>query len=217
MTPEETATVRQGHPLPVNKDHMGRSGKAVKRIIDIVVSLFGLAVLLPIMLVVTIAIALDGGAPIYSQERIGYKGRPFMIHKFRTMRRDCEQNFIPRTEEERMAAVTRLGRFLRDHHLDEFPQLWDVLVGHMSLVGYRPERQVFIDKIMAVRPDYADLYQMVPGLTSPATLYNGYTDTFEKMITRLDMDLEYMRTRTLWGDFKFVWNTVMSILTGKKF
>lgn len=217
MTPEETATVRQGHPLPVNKDHMGRSGKAVKRIIDIVVSLFGLAVLLPIMLVVTIAIALDGGAPIYSQERIGYKGRPFMIHKFRTMRRDCEQNFIPRTEEERMAAVTRLGRFLRDHHLDEFPQLWDVLVDHMSLVGYRPERQVFIDKIMAVRPDYADLYQMVPGLTSPATLYNGYTDTFEKMITRLDMDLEYMRTRTLWGDFKFVWNTVMSILTGKKF
>lgn len=217
MATEETEKLRQAQNLPVNKDNMSGGQKALKRILDFVLALGGIIVLLLPMAVIAILIALDGGAPIFSQERIGYKGRPFRIHKFRTMRRDCEKEFIPRTEEERMAAVTRVGRFLRDHHLDEFPQLWDVLVGHMSLVGYRPERQVFIDKIMAVRPDYADLYQMVPGLTSPATLYNGYTDTFEKMITRLDMDLEYMRTRTLWGDFKFVWNTVMSIVAGKKF
>lgn len=132
------------------------------------------------------------------------------------MARDCERKFIPRTEEERQEATTCLGRFLRDHHLDEMPQLWNVLVGDMSLVGYRPERQVFIDQIMAVRPEYADLYQMRPGITSPATIHNGYTDTFDKMITRLDMDLEYMRTCSVAGDFRLIFGTVCPILAGKR-
>mgnify|MGYP003531818741 CR=1 FL=1 len=103
------------------------------------------------------------------------------------MRKDAEKNGIPRTAEERSEQMTKIGRFLRDHHLDELPQLFNVLNGDMSLVGPRPERQVFIDKIMEVNPNYVHIYKMRPGLTSQATLYTGYTDTMEKMLTRLDM------------------------------
>lgn len=133
------------------------------------------------------------------------------------MKLDCEKNGIPRTEDERLAQMTCVGHFLRDHHLDEFPQLWNVFCGDMSLVGYRPERQYFIDQIMQLRPDYTRLYAIRPGLTSLATVYNGYTDTMEKMITRLDMDLEYLDNCSLGGDVKIIWKTVSSILTGKKF
>lgn len=208
-TPSGSATVY--------KDGMNGLERFVKRLTDILVSGIGLIVLLPAFLLIWLLILISGGQPIYKQERMGYKGKPFNILKFRTMKKDCEKDGIPRTEEERSAQMTRVGRFLRDHHLDEFPQLWNVFCGDMSLVGYRPERQVFIDKIMEHNPDYVQLYKIRPGLTSNATLYNGYTDTMEKMLTRLDMDLEYMTTRSLKGDIVIVWKTVTFILVGKKF
>ena len=185
--------------------------------IDILVSLSGIIVLSPVFVVIFLVIAFSGGNAIFKQERIGYKGRTFNIYKFRTMCKDAEKNGIPRTAEERREKMTRVGRFLRDYHLDELPQMFNVLVGDMSLVGPRPERQVFIDKIMEVNPNYVNLYKMRPGLTSKATLYNGYTDTMEKMLIRLDMDLEYLTTRSLWGDFLIVWKTAMAIVSGNKF
>ena len=133
------------------------------------------------------------------------------------MKKDAEKFGIPRSEEERREQMTKVGRFLRDHHLDELPQMFNVLNGDMSLVGPRPERQVFIDKIMEVAPHYVNVYKMRPGLTSNATLYNGYTDTMEKMIIRLNMDLEYLTTRSLWGDLMIVCKTAFSIISGKKF
>lgn len=199
------------------RDAMNGLERFVKRLTDILVSGLGMIALSPAFLLIWLLILVSGGKPIYKQERIGYKGKPFNIMKFRTMVKDCEKDGIPRTEEERSAQMTRVGRFLRDHHLDEFPQLWNVFRGDMSLVGYRPERQVFIDKILAENPDYVQLYKIRPGLTSKATLYNGYTDTMEKMLTRLDMDLEYMTTRSLKGDIAIIWKTVSSILVGKKF
>lgn len=113
--------------------------------------------------------------------------------------------------------LTKIGRFLRHHHLDELPQLWNVLKGDMSFVGPRPERKYFADQIKAINPDYELLYQVRPGLFSPATLYNGYTDTMEKMLIRLRMDLDYLRTRTFWLDCKIILLTIASILLGKKF
>jgi lipopolysaccharide/colanic/teichoic acid biosynthesis glycosyltransferase len=91
-----------------------------------------------------------------------------------------------------------------------------VLKGDMSMVGPRPERKYFVDQIMKENPDYEYLYQLRPGLFSKATLYNGYTDTMEKMLERLRMDLEYLDTRTIWVDIDIIFRTVMSILTGKK-
>ena len=213
----ENKQSRETIALAEYHDAMNVWGRAVKRLIDIVVSLCGIVLLSPIFVLVYLVILFAGGSVIYRQERIGYKGRKFYIYKFRTMYKDAEKNGIPRTESERRAQMTRVGTFLRDHHLDELPQMFNVLNGDMSLVGPRPERQVFIDKIMEVNPNYVHIYKMRPGLTSNATLYNGYTDTMEKMLTRLDMDLEYLTTRSLWGDFVIVCKTTFSIISGKKF
>lgn len=207
----QTATLHECH------DAMDTWERAVKRLVDIIVSFFGIIILSPIFIVVYLVILIAGGDVIYKQERIGYKGKRFYIYKFRTMYKDAEKYGIPRTEDERKEQMTRVGQFLRDHHLDELPQMFNVLNGDMSLVGPRPERQVFIEKIMEVNPNYVHIYKMRPGLTSKATLYNGYTDTMEKMLIRLDMDLEYLATRSLWGDFVIVCKTVFSILIGKKF
>ena len=130
---------------------------------------------------------------------------------------DAEKNGILRTVEERKGKMTKIGCFLCEHHLDELPQLFNVLLGDMSLVGPRPERQFFIDQILQVNPNYIHIYKMRPGLTSNAALYNGYTHTMEKMLIRLDMDLAYLTTRSLWGDFVIVCKTTFYILTGKKF
>ena len=198
-------------------DAMNSFGRFMKRVIDIIAAFCGIVVLSPVLILVWILIMCTDGKAIYSQERIGHKGKPFKIYKFRTMNVDAEKNGIPRTEEERKGQMTRLGRFLCEHHLDELPQLFNVLVGDMSLVGPRPERKVFIDEIMKVAPRYVHIYKMRPGLTSKATLYNGYTDTMEKMVNRLDMDLEYLTTRSLWEDTKIIFKTAFSILSGKKF
>ena len=198
-------------------DAMTPLGRVVKRAIDLVVSLCCIVILSPVMLLIFIVISLSGGAAIYSQERIGRGGKPFTIYKFRTMQKDAEKNGILRTADERRDQMTRFGRFLCDYHLDELPQFFNVLMGDMSLVGPRPERKVFIDQIMEVNPNYVHIYKMRPGLTSMATLYNGYTHTLEKMLVRLDMDLEYLTTRSLWGDFIIVVKTAFSIVAGKKF
>ena len=198
-------------------DAMNSFERMLKRMIDVIASFCGLVVLSPILLLVWVVIWCTGGKALYKQERIGYKGKPFMIYKFRTMRIDAEKNGILRTEDERKGQMTRLGRFLCEHHLDELPQMFNVLVGDMSLVGPRPERKVFIDKILEINPNYVHIYKMRPGLTSNATLYNGYTDTMEKMLKRLDMDLEYLTTRTIWTDFSIIFKTAFSIASGDKF
>ena len=208
--------VENGSPSEF-RDAMNFVGRFVKRLIDVIVSFCGIVVLSPVLVFVWLLISCKGGKAIYSQERIGYKGKPFRIYKFRTMNIDAEKNGILRNEEERKGQMTPLGRFLCEHHLDELPQMFNVLVGDMSLVGPRPERQVFIDKIMEVAPYYVHVYKMRPGLTSNATLYNGYTDTTEKMVNRLNMDLEYLTTRTLWLDFKIIFKTAFLIVSGKKF
>ena len=213
---ENTSTVIDAQTITY-EDAMNGLERAVKRAIDIVVSFCGIVILSPILLIVYLIILCAGGDAIFKQERVGYKGKTFTIYKFRTMKKDAEKFGIPRSEEERREQMTKVGRFLRDHHLDELPQMFNVLNGDMSLVGPRPERQVFIDKIMEVAPHYVNVYKMRPGLTSNATLYNGYTDTMEKMIIRLNMDLEYLTTRSLWGDLMIVCKTAFSIISGKKF
>ena len=111
---------------------------------------------------------------------------------------------------------TRLEQFLRSHHLDELPQLWNVLRGDMSFVGPRPERLYFIRQIMAVDKRYEQIYRMRPGITSEASIYNGYTDSLGKMIRRMEMDLDYLQRRSLWLDLKIIIKTVTTLIQGKK-
>lgn len=190
----------------------------MKRILDVVFAAIGLAALSPLYLIIYIGQRLSCRGPVFfKQERIGLGGRPFLIYKFRTMVENGEAGGVPQLAEEDDERLTRMGKFLRSHHLDELPQLWNVLKGDMSFVGHRPERKYFIEKIMELRPDYAELYAIRPGITSMATVYNGYTNTMEKMLRRLDMDLDYLHHRSLWLDLRIVAVTFLSIAFGKKF
>lgn len=189
-----------------------------KRLFDILLSLVGMVLLSPLYLIIYIGQKLTYNGPaIYKQERIGRGGRPFMIYKFRTMIINNELDGVPQLAEADDERLTRFGKFLRNHHLDELPQLWNVLKGDMSFVGPRPERKYFIDQIMEQDTRYELLYQIRPGVTSYATLYNGYTDTMEKMLRRLDLDLYYLENRSWWFDQKILMLTFMNIVFGKKF
>ena len=204
--------------LSYSHDSMGSCQRAVKRVADFVCALLGLVVLSPLYLVIMFIMKIQHNGPVFfSQERIGYGGRPFNIYKFRTMSTVVEDEGPQLIAQSDSVKSTRFERFLRDHHLDELPQLWNVLKGDMSLVGPRPERRYFINQIMEHSHDYRLIYQMRPGLTSEATLYNGYTDTMEKMLRRLDMDVRYLENRTLMLDLKILLNTVYNVVSGKKF
>lgn len=200
------------------RDGMNLFERVLKRSFDFVASLTALIILSPIYIIICIALLLQrDGKVLFMQERIGYKGRPFNIYKFRTMRSDSESDGTPRLAAVGDDRLTKVGRFLREHHLDELPQLLNVLKGDMSFVGPRPERRYFIEKIRRENPNYDYVYLMRPGLTSMATLHNGYTDTMEKMLIRLQMDLEYLRKRSIWLDTKLIFKTFLYIVNGKKF
>ena len=200
------------------RDGMNVFERLVKRIFDFICSFLALIILFPVFLVVAFVLLCQGdGSVFFKQERIGYKGKPFNILKFRTMRADSESNGEPRLAAVNDERLTKVGKFLREHHLDELPQLLNVLLGDMSFVGPRPERRYFIEKIRQENPNYDYLYMIRPGLTSMATLHNGYTDTMEKMLKRLDMDLEYLQKRSLWLDMQLILTTFLFIVNGKKF
>ena len=200
------------------RGEMSVAAKCTKRLFDLVGSVLGLVVSAPAFLIIWLLIKReDGGPAIFKQERIGYGGRPFTIYKFRSMSTSSEEDGTPVLCQKDDDRLTRVGRFLRDHHLDELPQLWNVLLGQMSFVGPRPERKYFVDRITAINANYELLYRLRPGLFSMATLYNGYTDTMDKMLERLRMDLDYLYNRTFWLDVKIIWLTAVSILSGKKF
>lgn len=191
---------------------------AAKRAFDILVALTACVAFSPAIVVIALLIWLDDfHSPIFSQKRVGMRGKEFVIYKFRSMRIDSESDGIPRLCEENDSRLTRIGAFLRSHHLDEFPQLWNVLKGDMSIVGPRPERPYFTKKIIEKYPDYILLFRLRPGLFSEATLYNGYTETVDQMVRRAEMDIDYLRDYSFTRDLKIIYETTVSIIGGKKF
>lgn len=193
---------------------------SLKRTFDFLLALGSLVVFSPVILIIYICIKIEdpSGDALYAQERIGMGGRPFRLFKFRSMKSDAEAEGVPQLYAgDDDPRLTKVGRFIRAHHLDEFPQLWNVLKGEMSFVGPRPERQYYINQIMEHNPDYVRLYALRPGLFSYATLYNGYTDSIEKMLKRLEYDLQYLEDASLWTDIKIIYLTSVSIIFGKKF
>lgn len=199
-------------------DGMSAFERNVKRFIDFLLASLLLIVFSPLFLICYIAIkAGDGGPAIYKQERIGRFGRPFSIYKFRSMRVDAESAGPALFSGDEDPRLTRVGKFLRMHHLDELPQLFNVWRGDMAFVGPRPERKFYIDQIMERDPRYYFLYQIRPGVTSYATLKNGYTDTIEKMLRRMEFDLYYLRHRSWWFDVRILWQTFTNIVFGKIF
>lgn len=200
------------------KNRNNRMERFVKRTTDILLSVPCLILSSPLFAIISLAIKWEDGLPIiYKQERIGLHGKPFNIYKFRSMKADAEKDGPNLLEIEGDTRLTHVGKFIRTHHLDELPQLWNILKGDMSLVGPRPERKYYIDQIMEHDPRYTYLYQIRPGATSYATLYNGYTDTMPKMLKRLELDLYYLEHRSWRFDAKILFKTLVNIMFGKIF
>lgn len=213
----QTANPRSMTETAFRQTYISLWGRCVKRLADIIFSLLGLLLASPLFLMISYALwRKKSGSIFFRQERVGYRGRTFIIYKFRTMVSDAESG-KPRLCEKDDTRLTPLGAWLRQRHLDELPQLWNVLKGDMSIVGPRPERRYFVDQIRAVNPDYDQLYQLRPGLFSWATLYNGYTDTLDKMLERLRLDLDYLHHWSPWLDLKIFVLTLWFLFSGRRF
>ncbi|UKN02059.1 sugar transferase [Paracrocinitomix mangrovi] len=187
---------------------------STKRLIDIGVSLIALIVLIPFYITVGIIVKTTSKGPVFfTQERIGKHGKKFNIIKFRTMVQNAEKNG-PQLSSSEDKRITGIGKFLRKTRFDEFPQFWNVLIGDMSLVGPRPERQYYIDKIAAKDPQYLYLHKVRPGITSWGQVKFGYAENVEQMVQRMKYDLLYIRNMSLALDFKIMFYTIAIIFKG---
>jgi len=186
--------------------------QSIKRVLDIVCSLLALLVCFPMFVLLFFFIKMDSKGPVmFKQPRIGRWGKTFTIYKFRTMKIDAEKDgpALSSSEDNRM---TKTGRWLRKFRLDEFPQFYNVLIGTMSLVGPRPERQFFIDQIVDIAPHYKLLHRVKPGITSWGQVKYGYAENVDQMVERLKYDILYIENMSLALDFKIAFYTVLTIL-----
>ncbi len=204
-----------GTPLIIiNKEIMPEWQSSLKRIIDISMAIFVLIAFSPLYLITALIVRFTSkGSAFFTQERIGIHGKPFMIYKFRSMRNDAEKDG-PALSSKQDHRITKFGKFMRKVRLDEMPQFYNVLIGDMSLVGPRPERQFFINQIIKKAPHYNHLLKVRPGITSWGQVKYGYAENVDEMIERLKFDILYIENMSLIVDFKILIYTIMIVLKG---
>ena len=188
-----------------------------KSMFDWTAALVGLIALAPVMLVIALAVRMTSRGPtIYRQLRVGINNKSFEIYKFRTMRVDAEKDGA-RWAARNDPRVTPVGGFLRRTHLDELPQLINVLKGEMSLVGPRPERPIFVSELSKQIEGYPLRLQVKPGITGLAQVCHRYDESIEDVKVKLSYDLRYVRSAGMLMDIKIIWNTVLNLLTGRTY
>lgn len=189
--------------------------KNIKRILDITLAFSGLVLLSPLLLYITLRTKFSSrGSVFFLQERIGYKGTPFIIYKFRSMVQNAEADG-PMLSSNNDPRITQWGKTMRKWRLDELPQLWNIIKGEMSLVGPRPERKFYIDQIVQQHPEYKYLLKVKPGLTSWGMVKFGYASSVEEMLQRMPYDIMYIENVSIVLDIKIMLQSISIILSGK--
>jgi exopolysaccharide biosynthesis polyprenyl glycosylphosphotransferase len=206
-----------GFPLmEIQPQLMSAWERSVKRFMDIIVSLILLLIFLPILLITTILIKFESAGPVfYKQKRVGRRGRIFTIYKFRSMIKDAERMTGPIWADKKDPRVTKVGRIIRKLRIDEFPQLINVLQGHMSLVGPRPERPFFVDRLKREYPFYTRRLKVKPGITGWAQVKGKYDTTIEEAKEKLEYDLYYIENISVQLDIKILLFTIYVMLRFK--
>lgn len=213
LTGNVHTTSRYGIPLlSISHELMPPWQENVKRFLDVGLSILAIIVLLPVYITLAIAVKIDSKGPIfYSHTRIGRFGKPFTIFKYRSMVVDAEKHG-PQLSNKTDSRITKVGKLLRKTRLDEIPQFFNVIIGNMSLVGPRPERQFFIDQIVERAPHYNHLLRVRPGITSMGQVKYGYAENVDEMVSRLRYDIIYIENMSLYVDFKIMIYTIKTIL-----
>ncbi|MEX1192392.1 MAG: sugar transferase [Brumimicrobium sp.] len=200
--------------IEVNDQIMPYWQFVVKRLIDIVLSIIAIIILIPAYIILSILVKKSSKGPVFFlQDRIGKYGKPFKIIKFRTMYQNAEKSG-PQLSSSNDSRITKIGKFMRKVRLDEIPQFWNVLKGEMSLVGPRPERQFFIDKIAEKEPQFLQLTKVKPGITSWGQIKFGYAENVDEMIQRMKYDLLYLKNMSIALDLKILLYTIKIVLKG---
>ncbi|MEN8226569.1 MAG: sugar transferase [Bacteroidota bacterium] len=216
LTGKVRSTTIFGTPLlEVTHGLMPAWQQNVKQMLDMILATFSLIILMPLNLFLIMGVIISSPGPIlYKQDRVGRFGRKFKIYKFRSMYHNAEENG-PELSSKHDPRVTSFGQFMRKHRLDEIPNFINVLKGDMALVGPRPEREYFINKITEEAPHYIHLHKVKPGITSWGQVKYGYAENVQEMIKRLRYDILYIENMSLFVDLKILFYTAITIIKGR--